>query len=125
MAEFRYTKDHEAIYVDGSIAAVGITAHAQDALGDLVFIELPEVGKEVAKGDEVAVVESVKTAAEVYAPIAGEIVEANEAIVDDLALIANPVNDNGWLVKLKIADEAALSDLMDEAAYGAYLKEID
>ncbi len=125
MAEFRYTKDHEAIYVDGGVAAVGITAHAQDALGDLVFIELPEVGKTVAKGDEIAVVESVKTAAEVYAPIAGEIIEANDAVVDDLALISNPVNDNGWLVKLKIADESALSDLMDEAAYDAYLKEID
>ncbi len=125
MSEFKYTKDHEAIYIDGDIAAIAITSHAKDALGDLVFIELSEVGKTVAVGDEVAVVESVKTAAEVYAPVAGDVVEVNEAIVDDLELISKPVNENGWLVKIKLSDSSALADLMDKAAYDEYLKEID
>ncbi len=125
MADFKYTKDHECVYVDGDIAFVGITQHAQDALGDLVFIELPDTGKSVAVGDEVAVVESVKTAAEVYTPVAGEIVEVNTPISDELELISSPINENGWLVKLKISDASALDALMDSAAYDAYLKEID
>ena len=125
MADFKYTKDHECIYVEGDIASVGITQHAQDALGDLVFIELPETGKSVAVGDEVAVVESVKTAAEVYTPVAGEIVEVNTPISDELELISSPINENGWLVKLKISDASALDSLMDSAAYDVYLKEID
>ena len=125
MAEFKYTKDHECLYIDGEIASIGITAHAKDALGDLVFIELSEIGKNISKGDEVAVVESVKTAAEVYSPVAGEIIEANEAITDDLELISHGINEDGWLVKLKISDASALGDLMDAAAYGEYLKEID
>ena len=125
MAELKYTKDHECIYVDGDIASVGISKHAQDALGDLVFVELPEIGKAVGKGDDVAVVESVKTAAEVYSPVDGEVVEVNEPMVDELELISKPVNDNGWIVKVKVSDASALSDLMDEAAYAEYLKEID
>ncbi len=125
MAEFKYTKDHECLHIDEDIASIGITAHAQDALGDLVFIELSEVGKTVSKGDEIAVVESVKTAAEVYSPVAGEIIETNEAITDDLELISHGINEDGWLVKLKISDASALGDLMDAAAYGEYLKEID
>ncbi|PCK00621.1 MAG: glycine cleavage system protein H [Zetaproteobacteria bacterium] len=125
MADFKYTKDHECVYLDGDIASVGITKHAQDALGDLVFIELPDIGKTVAAGDEVAVVESVKTAAEVYTAVAGEIVEVNTSVVDDLELIASPINENGWLVKLKISDASALDALMDSAAYDAYLEEID
>ncbi|MGN7439261.1 MAG: glycine cleavage system protein GcvH [Alcanivorax sp.] len=125
MAELKYTKDHECIYVDGDIAYVGISEHARDALGDLVFVELPEVGKAVEKGGDVAVVESVKTAAEVYSPVDGEVVEVNEPMVDDLELIAKPVNEDGWIVKVKVADASALSDLMDEAAYAEYLKEVD
>ena len=125
MGEFKYTKEHESVYIDGDIAWVGITQHAQDALGDLVFIELPEIGKTVNAGEDVAVVESVKTAAEVYAPVAGEVVEVNTPITEDFDLIAKGVNDQGWLVKLKITDEAALDDLMDEAAYDEHLKEID
>ena len=125
MAEFKYTKDHECIYVDGDVAWIGITKHAQDALGDLVFVELPEVGKSLSKGDSAAVVESVKTAAEVYTPVDGEVIEANDNMVDDLELISKPVNDKGWIVKLKIADKGALADLMDEASYAAYLKEVD
>lgn len=125
MAEFKYTKDHECIYVDGDIAFVGISQHAQDALGDLVFVELPDVGKTVEKGGDVAVVESVKTAAEVYSPVDGEIVEINEPMAEDYELVSKPVNENGWIVKVKVADASALNDLMDQAAYDAYLKEID
>ncbi len=125
MAELKYTKDHECVYIDGDIASVGISKHAQDALGDLVFVELPEIGKTVSKGGDVAVVESVKTAAEVYSPVDGEVVEINEAMVEELEMISMPVNDNGWIVKVKVSDASALADLMDEAAYAEYLKEID
>lgn len=125
MAELKYTKDHECIYVEGDIASIGISKHAQDALGDLVFVDLPEIGKSVSKGGDVAVVESVKTAAEVYTPVDGEVVEINEPMVDDLELITKPVNDNGWIVKVKVSDSAVLNELMDEAAYAEYLKEVD
>ncbi|MDH5721978.1 MAG: glycine cleavage system protein GcvH [Alphaproteobacteria bacterium] len=124
MAELKYTKDHECVYLDGDTAWIGISKYAQEALGDLVFVELSEVGKIVDKGDDVAVVESVKTAAEVYAPLAGEVVEINEAMADDFDLIAKPVNEQGWIVKLKVS-ETSSDDLMDEAAYAQYLKEID
>ena len=125
MAEFKYTKDHECIYVDGDIAYVGISKHAQDALGDLVFVELPEIGKMVSAGDDVAVVESVKTAAEVYSPVDGEVVEVNEPLESEFELIAKPVNEEGWIVKVKVADAASLDALMDEAAYAKYLEEVD
>lgn len=122
MAEFKYTKDHECIYVDGDIVWIGITAHAQDALGDLVYVELPEIGASLAKGQSAAVVESVKTAAEVYTPVTGEVVEVNAAMSDDFELIKSPVNAQGWIVKLKLTDVSALSDLMDQGAYDDYLK---
>lgn len=122
MAELKYTKDHECIYVDGDIAWIGISKHAQDALGDLVFVELPDVGKTLKKGQSAAVVESVKTAAEVYTPVDGSVTEVNTAMPDDLELILSPVNQKGWIVKLKISDKAALADLMDEKAYASYLK---
>ncbi len=125
MAELKYTKDHECIYVEGDTAWVGISEHAREALGDLVFVELPDVGKTVEKGNDIAVVESVKTAAEVYSPVDGEVIEINEPMVDELELISAPVNDNGWIVKVKVADASALNDLMDESAYAEYLKEVD
>lgn len=125
MSSLKYTKDHECIYVDGDLAFVGISEHARNALGDLVFIELPEIGKTVSKGDSIAVVESVKTAAEVYTPVDGEVVEANDAMESDFDLVANPVNEEGWIVKIKISDTSALNDLMDDAAYAEYLKEVD
>ncbi|HOO82215.1 MAG TPA: glycine cleavage system protein GcvH [Alphaproteobacteria bacterium] len=125
MAELKFTTDHEAIYVDGDLAWVGITEYAREALGDLVFVELPEIGKQVSKGDEFAVVESVKTAAEVYSPIDGEVVEANDNMPDDLELIAKPLADGGWIAKIKITDPAQLGDLMDEATYKDYLKTLD
>lgn len=125
MAELKYTRDHECVYVDGDTAWIGITKYAQDALGDLVFVELPEIGKAVGKGDEVAVVESVKTAAEVYTPVAGEVAEINEDIADDLDLIARPVAEGGWIAKVKMTDPAQFEELMDEAAYQDYLKTVD
>ena len=120
MAELKFTKDHEAVYVDGDTAWVGITPYAQDALGDLVFVELPEVGKRVNKGENFAVVESVKTAAEVYSPVDGEVVEANDNMPDDLEMITKPLKDGGWIAKIKMSNPAQLSELMDEAAYNEY-----
>ena len=125
MAELKFTEDHESVYVDGDVAWVGITKYAQEALGDLVYVELPEIGKKVGKGDEVAVIESVKTAAEVYSPIDGEVVEANDNMPDDLELIAKDLADGGWIAKIKISDAAQLEALMDQAAYDAYLKTLD
>ncbi len=125
MAELKYTKDHEAVYVDGDVVWVGITQYAREALGDLVFVELPEVGKKVSKGDDVVVVESVKTAAEVYSPVDGEVIEANDNMQGDLELIAKPIADSGWMVKVKMSDATQLGDLMDEATYQNYLKTLD
>lgn len=125
MAELKYTQDHEAVYVDGDVAWVGITKYAQEALGDLVFVELPEIGKQLSKGDEVAVIESVKTAAEVYSPVDGEVVEANDNMPDDLELISKDLADGGWIAKIKITDAAQLEGLMDENTYQDYLKTLD
>ena len=120
MNEVKYTKDHEVVFIDGDLVSIGITAYAQDALGDLVFIELPEIGRSLDKGDDFAVVESVKTAAEVYSPIAGEITEVNTALESNLDLIKESV-ETGWIVKIKVSDSSALSELMDKDAYDAYL----
>lgn len=120
----RYTKDHEYIRIEGDVAVVGITDYAQQALGDVVFVELPAVGKKVAKGTGAAVVESVKAASDVYAPVTGEVVAVN----GDLEGAPGTVNEDpagkGWFMKLKIADKAELDGLMDEAAYKAYLATI-
>ncbi len=121
MPETRYTKDHEWVRLDGTTATVGITEHAQAALGDLVFVELPEPGRTVAAGEACAVVESVKAAADVYAPLAGRVAEVNTAIVDDPALVNRDAMGEGWFFRLEDvrADQAAL---MDEAAYKAFLE---
>lgn len=123
MSALKYTKDHEVLKVDGDTAWIGITEYAQDALGDLVFIELPEVGRQVSKGDYFAVVESVKAASEIYTPVAGEIIEVNTALESDYDLIKQPI-DKGWVIKIKITDTAVLNELMDQAAYDAYLKQV-
>jgi len=125
MAELKFTRDHEAVYVDGDVAWVGITKYAKEALGDLVFIELPEVGRAVSKGEDFAVVESVKTAAEIYSPVDGEVVEANDNMEGDLELISKPVAEGGWIAKIKITDAGQLDGLMDQAAYDEYLKSVD
>lgn len=113
----KFTPDHEWLRIEGDVAVVGITPHAQEQLGDLVFVELPPPGKSFAKGASAAVVESVKAASEVYAPITGQIVETNQSIVDDPSLVNSDPLGNGWFFKLKIADPSEIDSLMDEEAY--------
>ena len=116
-----FTRDHEWIRVDGDIATVGISDHAQHALGDIVFAEVPEAGKSLAKGDDAAVVESVKAASDVYAPVGGEVIEGNAAIADDPSLINREPEGEGWFFKLKLADAGELDGLMDEATYREWI----
>ncbi|MEX6632251.1 glycine cleavage system protein GcvH [Hyphococcus lacteus] len=113
----KYTEDHEWVRAEGDHYVIGISAHAAEQLGDVVFVELPEIGKSVSKGDDMAVVESVKAASDVYAPISGEIVEVNQAIVDEPAKINEAANDAAWFVKIKAGNVSELDALMDEAAY--------
>jgi glycine cleavage system H protein len=115
-----FTDEHEWIDVDGDTATVGITDYAQGQLGDIVFVELPQVGAEVAKGKDAAVVESVKAASDVYAPITGEVTEANGALEDDPALVNSSPEDGGWFFKLTISDKSELDGLMDAAAYKSF-----
>jgi glycine cleavage system H protein len=124
MGQLKFTKDHECVYAEGDTAWVGITTYAQEALGDLVFVELPEIGKTVAKGQSFAVVESVKTAADVYSPVDGQVIEANDSIPSDLELIKKPLPQGGWIAKIKMNDAAQLSGLMDEASYKDYLSKL-
>ena len=123
MPETRYTKDHEWVRMDGTIATVGITDHAQEQLGDLVFIELPAPGRTLAAGEACAVVESVKAASDVYAPLAGRVVETNTAITDDPALVNRDAMGEGWFLRLASTADAAAA-LMDESAYQAFLKDL-
>ena len=120
----KFTKDHEWVRLDGDIATVGITAYAQEQLGDVVFVEVPESGRQVAQGDDAAVVESVKAASEVYAPVSGEIVEGNEALNDNPALVNEAPDSEGWFFRLKLTNSDELDGLMDEAAYADYVKEL-
>ena len=116
----KYTEDHEWIKVEGDIATVGITEHAQDALGDVVFVELPEVGKTWAQKDVAGVVESVKAAADVYMPVSGEVVEVNQALADEPSLANSDPMGAGWFFKVKLAKADEVAALMDEAAYKAF-----
>ncbi|MDJ0893643.1 MAG: glycine cleavage system protein GcvH [Alphaproteobacteria bacterium] len=125
MSQVRFTDQHEWVRVDGDIGTLGISDYAQQQLGDLVYVELPDVGKTVAKGDEIAVVESVKAASEIYAPVGGEVTEVNASVVDEPSAVNASPMDNGWLVKLKIADAAELEALMDEDAYKTYVDGLD
>ncbi|MDE0146893.1 MAG: glycine cleavage system protein GcvH [Rhodospirillaceae bacterium] len=115
-----FSEDHEWLAVDGDTGTVGITDYAQEQLGDVVFVELPEIGRTVIKGDDMAVVESVKAASEVYAPVGGEVVAVNEALEDNPAAVNEDAEGEGWFVRLKLADAAELEDLMDAAAYAAF-----
>jgi glycine cleavage system H protein len=115
-----YTKEHEWIRVEGDKATVGITDFAQGQLGDVVFIELPEVGRQVTKGGDAAVVESVKAASDVYAPVSGEVIEANQALVDDSALANSDPEGEGWFFKLRLSDTSELDGLMDADAYKSF-----
>jgi glycine cleavage system H protein len=121
--ETRYTKEHEWVRLDGDVATVGITDHAQEQLGDLVFVELPEVGREVEAADAVAVVESVKAASDVYAPLTGKVVDVNQAVVDDPSLVNTEAEGDGWLFRLELADPEMFDELLDEAGYREFLEE--
>jgi glycine cleavage system H protein len=121
MPTIKYTKDHEWISVDGDTATVGISDYAQQQLGDVVFVEVPEVGKSLNRGDEAAVVESVKAASEVYAPVTGEVTDANSALEDEHSLVNSDAMGDGWFLKMTITDASQLDELMDEAAYKAYV----
>ncbi|MGV6851283.1 MAG: glycine cleavage system protein GcvH [bacterium] len=122
-ADRKYTESHEWVFVDGDIARIGISDHAQAQLGDMVFIELPEVDSAVVAGDEVAVVESVKTASDVYAPLSGTIVEVNEALEDAPEMVNSDPYEDGWIFAIKMDDPGQLEDLKDAAAYSESLDE--
>ena len=117
-----FTKEHEWVRVEGDTATIGISDHAQEALGDIVFAEVPDAGKQVAKGQEAAVVESVKAAWDVYAPVSGEVIEGNSAIADDPSLVNRDPEGEGWFFKLQLSDPGELDGLMDEGAYRDWVK---
>jgi glycine cleavage system H protein len=117
-----FTKDHEWIRVDGDTATVGISDHAQEQLGDIVFAEVPETGKQLKKGEEAAVVESVKAASDVYSPVSGEVIDGNSKVADDPSIVNSDPEGEGWFFKLKLENPSELDGLMDEAAYRDWVK---
>jgi glycine cleavage system H protein len=117
-----FTKEHEWIRVEGDTATVGISNHAQEALGDIVFAEVPDAGRRLSKGQDAAVVESVKAASDVYAPVSGEVVEGNQAVADDPSLINSDPEGQGWFFKLKLDNPGELDGLMNEGAYREWIK---
>ena len=121
MSTIRYSKDHEWIAVDGDVATIGITHHAQEQLGDVVFVELPAVGAAVVSGTQAAVVESVKAASEVYAPVTGEVTAVNKELESDPAMVNRSAEADGWFMKVKLADPSELDGLMDKQAYDAFV----
>ena len=121
MAIEKYSKDHEYIRVEGDVATIGITQHAQEQLGDVVFVEVPEVGRKLMQGEQAAVVESVKAASEVYAPVSGEVVAANADLAADPALVNTDPHGKAWFMKIKLSNAAELDGLMDKAAYDKFV----
>lgn len=121
MAELRYSEEHEWVRVEGDVAVIGISDYAQEQLGDVVFVELPEQGRSVARGEEAAVVESVKAASEVYAPVSGEVVEVNEPLADDPGLVNREPTAGGWFIKVRMTDPGEVESLLDEAAYDSFV----
>jgi glycine cleavage system H protein len=117
-----FTREHEWVRVDGDTATVGISSHAQEALGDIVFAEVPEAGRQVSKGQEAAVVESVKAASDVYAPVSGEVVEGNQALADDPSVVNSDPEGEGWFFKVRLANPQELEGLMDEGSYRDWIK---
>ena len=117
----KFSQDHEWVSVAGDIATIGISNHAQEQLGDVVFVELPALGKKVVKGGDAAVVESVKAASEVYAPLTGEVVEVNKELEGDPSLVNRGAESDGWFMKLKISNPTELTDLMDKSAYDKFV----
>lgn len=125
MSELRYTKEHEWARVEGDVAIVGISDYAQEQLGDVVYIELPEVGQTVERSAEAAVIESVKAASEIYAPLSGEVIEVNEALADEPEIVNADALGNGWLFKVKFSDASEIEKLMDETAYADYVESLE
>ncbi|MEA4837020.1 MAG: glycine cleavage system protein GcvH [Rhodospirillaceae bacterium] len=125
MSTLYFSKEHEWISVDGAIGTIGITDYAQQALGDIVFVELPEVGTALVKGGDAAVVESVKAASDVYAPVSGAVIEVNEALVDQPALVNESPEDAAWFLKIELSDKGELAELMDRAAYDAFVASLE
>jgi len=119
-----FTQDHEWIEVDGDTGTVGISDYAQSQLGDIVFVEVPEEGKSLSKGDDAAVVESVKAASDVYAPVSGTVIEGNAALADDSSLVNSDPEGEGWFFKITLADASELDQLMDEQAYAAFVEKL-
>jgi glycine cleavage system H protein len=124
MTKILYTKEHEWLRIDDDVATVGISDHAQEQLGEIVFVDLPEVGRQVSRNDDMAVVESVKAASDVYAPIGGEVIEVNDTLADQPAQVNDSPEDKGWFCKLKILNPEELDDLMDGDAYQSYLETV-
>jgi glycine cleavage system H protein len=122
MADVRYSEEHEWIRIEGDTGTIGITQYAQEQLGDVVFVEVPAAGRKVAKGEAIAVVESVKAASDIYAPVSGEVVESNAALADSPGDVNTEPMGKGWFFKIKMSDKADLDGLMDEAAYAAFVK---
>jgi glycine cleavage system H protein len=120
MSALKFTPEHEWIRLEGDVGTVGITSYAQEQLGDVVFVELPDIGRKAEKGKEIAVVESVKAASEIFAPASGEVVEVNKALPDQPATVNSDPQGGGWFFKLRLADKSELDKLMDEAAYKSY-----
>lgn len=120
-----FTKEHEWIAAEGGEASIGISGYAQEQLGDIVFVELPEVGKQLKRGDIAAVVESVKAASEVYAPVSGEVIAVNESLGDDPGMVNREAEDGAWFFKVKLADASELDELMDDSAYQSHLAAAD
>ncbi len=125
MNDLRFTAEHEWVRVENGVGTVGISDYAQQQLGDVVFVELPPVGCKLPKGDEAAVVESVKAASEIYAPVTGEVIEINEAVNAQPGLVNESPEGEGWFFRIRIADEAELATLMDADTYAGYLKDLD
>lgn len=121
----KYTEDHEWVEINGDVVTVGITDYAQKALGDIVFVETPEVGDDVTAGDEAGVVESVKAASEIYAPVSGEVVGINEDLEDEPSKVNTDPTTDGWMFKIKMSDTSELDTMMDEDAYKAYVEGLD
>ena len=124
MASVKYSQEHEWIRVEGDVGTIGITQYAQEQLGDVVFVEVPQAGRKVAKGEACAVVESVKAASDIYAPVSGEVVEANAALADAPGDVNAEPMGKGWFFKLKLSDKSELNGLMDAAAYEAFVKSL-
>ncbi len=120
MSDMKFSEEHEWVRLEGDIATIGITDYAQEQLGDVVYVELPAIGKQVKQGDDVAVVESVKAASEVYAPVSGEVTEVNESLSDAPEAVNADALGAGWFVKIRVSDPSELDKLMDEAAYSAF-----